>query len=507
VKSPRAKQRLLLCLLAFITFFIWFSPALKDDLGYYGGDSAQYIIVAQSVVKGEGLRAINYPATPLWTKAPLFPLMLVPIIYFFGVNLYLLHLFIILLSCLLVVLIYIYFSSFLDNKQSLLLAGIIGFNYFFFITTSRILTEIPFTILVILSFIYLERYKKRESVFNKYLILFSLSFISAYFVRYIGIVIYLSSVIYILFTSKGTLKIRLGKIAIFSLVFFVFVLGWGLRNHFLGNPAYISSYSSQFFLIDPYDPQKGNIDLYLLLKRILINISYYYPVFIGKLLFPFVKVRFILDAVAIFIFIGLLMKVKNRLSAVDIFFTIYFLFIISWPNKDFFRYLMPVYFIILYYFYFFLESILKIFCPRRVRTTCILLFLSFILINNSIFTYKKIHSKPPTSHHPFIKNFLSLHNWLNNNIKDKSAIVVSRKASITYFYTGLQSFCFPFINNPDLIWKKIKDTKARYLLVDEFSLETKRYLLPFFSKYSENLELVYRKGNSAVFRIKHHSSF
>ena len=64
-----------------------------------GGDSAQYIILGESLSQGKGLRMVNYPGEPFsFYYPPVFSLLLSPIIYFFGRNFYLMHLLVALLG-------------------------------------------------------------------------------------------------------------------------------------------------------------------------------------------------------------------------------------------------------------------------------------------------------------------------------------------------------------------------------------------------------------------------
>ena len=38
---------------------------IRDEFFDFGGDSAQYIIIAESVVSGLGFKLINYPGAPI----------------------------------------------------------------------------------------------------------------------------------------------------------------------------------------------------------------------------------------------------------------------------------------------------------------------------------------------------------------------------------------------------------------------------------------------------------
>jgi len=60
-EKKKLKYEYVVYILLGVIFFFWFSPVLKDQLGEYGGDSAQYIILAQSLLEGEGVSDDQLP--------------------------------------------------------------------------------------------------------------------------------------------------------------------------------------------------------------------------------------------------------------------------------------------------------------------------------------------------------------------------------------------------------------------------------------------------------------
>jgi hypothetical protein len=80
-------------------------------------------------------------------------------------------------------------------------------------------------------------------------------------------------------------------------------------------------------------------------------------------------------------------------------------------------------------------------------------------------------------------------------------VVVSRKPTITYFYTHHKSIIYPFTLNPEEIWNDITKNNAKYIIVDEFSRETRLYLLSFIHEYSYKLQSIYKIGNTELFEV------
>ena len=91
--------------------------------------------------------------------------------------------------------------------------------------------------------------------------------------------------------------------------------------------------------------------------------------------------------------------------------------------------------------------------------------------------------------YPQEPNFVVLHQWIKPNLPP-GGIIISRKPTITYFYTGHKALVYPYTTEPDEIWQEIGKHNAQYLLVDEFSRETYYYLSPFLYKYKNKLALL-----------------
>lgn len=100
---------------------------------------------------------------------------------------------------------------------------------------------------------------------------------------------------------------------------------------------------------------------------------------------------------------------------------------------------------------------------------------------------------------PF-KNFVSLHIWIERNLPGQE-LIISRKPTVTYFFTNHKSMGYPFALSPDEVWQALSKHNAKYIIVDEFSKETYYYLSPFLYKYKNRLTLLYRIGDTGLFKI------
>jgi len=439
---------------------------------------------------------INYPDKIPCTYYPfLFPLILLGPIYFFGVNFIILHLLMLIFSLVYLISTFRVLRIFTSEKTALILLGFVGFSLVVFDQTFKIMTEIPFSIFTLCALIHLERYCRDERVATQNLFFLSLYSLLAYFTRHIGITLYATGVVFIFLASgPHNWRLRLKKVLSFSCLFLIPFLLWNLRAHLIHSRIGGMSHSSQFFLIDPAYPARGALNLYWFMVRFAHN-SQHYVSQLGKQLVPYVRNTCWLTALGASVFAGCLLKIRKQLRGYDLFFVVYLCAILLWPFQEGARFLLPIFFIAVYYFYFLLKSL---FANKESLVRLVLIgHLVFFVGYNFYATRKYVH----TAHHPLIENFLSLHEYLKENT-ESDALVCSVKPSVTYLYAKRRAFIYPLTKNPQFIWQALRMQGARYLLVDEFSYSTMDYLPAFLAAYSSKLELVYKKGESAVFEIK-----
>ena len=192
---------------------------------------------------------------------------------------------------------------------------------------------------------------------------------------------------------------------------------------------------------------------------------------------------------------------KNKYCTFQYYFLIYFLFL-SLANHRItgggIRYLVPILpFVFFYFFVTLRELFLFIFKKKHVY------FFFSIMILDLVFNLSLLHLRRPSygTLPPSWRNFIAIHRWINENIEDKKSIIVSRKYTFTSFFTGHKSIIYPYTFDVERIKEEIKKYKAKYIIIDSFSWQTKVYLLPFIYKYRKNLKLLYRIGNTGIVEV------
>ena len=490
-------------LFIFLTLVFWTVVLRCIPLEFYdlGGDSAQYIFLGESLTQGKFLRMINYPGEPFSFYYPaVFPLLLFPIIYFLGRNFYLMHLVAALLGYLSLFFFYLIFKNYAGKKIAFFSVILLGLNWtFLYYCANYILSDIPYLFFSSFAFFMATRYIEKPSFLNKQGFLLILGLILSYFTRYIGLTLFLGLLVSLALMNKQD---RLKKIFFLAGGFLSVWLLWEFFKYLNPNPVNLASHAKQLFLVDPYAPYKGSLfahPLYFIL-RFSEGANYFYNlldnVFFAKQILP---AGLIAGLTLVVLFLGLWVKFREDKGCIfHYYFIIYLLSIIFWPFKEGLRFILPILPFILFYFLIGLKKIISYISKKAALAHLSSIFFVFFIFNLLSLPVVFKYSSEPLP--PALKDFVSLHQIIKENVP-KEGLILSRKPTITYFYTKHKAVCYPFTLNPEEIRDTILRNRIKYIIVDEFSLETALYLVPFLYKYKDRLKLLHRIGNSSIIEV------
>ena len=490
-----AVNKITIFLLISFVYWLEFFVFISGDYISLGGDSYQYIILARSLAHGIGYRAVNYPSVPFFSHyPPLFPSFLVPAV-FLGNSFLHFKIAVALAGFAAVGIIFLFFSRTMKLSQAAAISLLVVTNpYFLHYALSDILSDVPFLAFSFAAIFFTYLYLKDRRVFTSYGILTVLFLSAAFFIRYIGIVLIISMMLSIFFYAKDSKYKKLifvgAPAACFIFMWLLIVL---LYPH--------SSLSrAGIFGLNPYSASSGTIfqHPFLFLRRLGNNLFYYLDMF-TQLILP-LKVKMLsfgqkLLKFLIFILVagGIVLNRKEKTHFLNSYFLLYLAVIVFWPYQEGVRFLIPI--IPLIYAY------LIIFTSKYVKS------LSFKVILLVLLLFTNTASLPAARPLSFgklpsaLRNFFMINVWAKDNLLSP-AVIVSRKPRITYFYSGHKSVAYPFLNEPDVIWRFFRKYNAKYLIVDNFSRETHMYIAPFLQRYRARLKLIYRIGNTGLFKIE-----
>ena len=186
---------------------LYFS-SLSPYLGEYGDNG--FILSAANSLAQDGSYTYSYMpySIPVLHYPPVFPLLLMPLIFLFGYNIIILKLIPLILGLFSILIFYSLIKQFTDKKTTFIITLIVALNPLILMFSHSLLTEIPYLFFSLLALYYINKYDKS----SKYFILALLFLLLSYFTRAIGISLIVATGL--LFFTKREYKKLIGIISI-----------------------------------------------------------------------------------------------------------------------------------------------------------------------------------------------------------------------------------------------------------------------------------------------------
>lgn len=469
--------------------------SLNPHIGEYGDNA--FVLSAANSLAQDGSYTYSYMpySIPVIHYTPIFPLLLMPLIFLFGYNIILLKLIPLILGLLSILIFYSLIKQFTDKKTTLIITLIVALNPLILIFSHSLLTEIPYLFFSLLALYYINKYDKS----SKYLILASLFLLLSYFTRAMGLSLIVATGL--LFLTKKKFK---ELITIMSIVILPVIL-WIIRSTIvktkfsLGESAFIlfndstnSIYSSGLpytsfwhFITNVF----SNIYSYLG-PAILTDINKVSGLSFGKLSLILALFGLILWSITLF---GVIKSYFKHRSILEYYFIVYLAIVMLW-NWQSIRFLIPIIPLILYYFVIGLKSI-KI--NKKIFHIIIIFILAVSLIG-SVFEVTRQHKDPYYGED--WEDLYQMGLWVKENIPENS-ILLSRKPAMVYLWSGEQTFGYPYNSKT---YQFIIDNKINYIILDSFKWTetTKNFLKPVIEQNKEDFKLIHQIGETKLYKFK-----
>lgn len=492
------KRIFLFSFLIAILFLFYLFP-ISDNLGHWGGDSARYILLAQAIAEGKGYRIIYEPGEPkaLYYHFML-PLILAPFIKIWGINFIILRSVIAFIASLSVILIYLLLKN--DDKDIALRTSLIfSVSTMWLLYAGLILTEVPYTFFSLLSLIFFAKYLKSKSNFNISGILTSLFLIFALFTRFIAITILFGFFLFLFLERK---KYKFSKIYLPLITMLLVYILWEIRTYLSESKLFYHFYS--LYWKDPYNISLGQAGLFDFAKRWFINIWYYFNYIFSPLFVSLERLRFINIVLLLPLLYILFYRIKRgSFKFYDFYYLSYFILIPFWYWRNV-RFFLPFSFFTLFYFFLGLKYLLQKLPANTGRYLVSLLFFFFMTINvwdsinYGIILRYRAYQLPKS-----LQDFLKLNHWIRDNIAEKTALIISRKPTLTALYTGNPSLVYPYHEEIWLVKKFIFEQRAKYIILDNFSKESINYLHPVIHYYNDDFSLLKTEGSCSLYKVNY----
>lgn len=494
-----------------------FNLLLFDPKLFTGGDNAVYITLAESIVSGKGYRNISHPSEPLHTQYPFgLPLLLVPILHFFGHNYILMKFLIILMGIGSVYFLWKLLLKVSTPMVTLCVVFLVAINPDIISFSHWILSEIPCLFFTILGIFCFEKSLQGERGNIKYLILSALACSYAYFIRPPGMALFIAGFAILL------LRRKFRHMLIFSGVVLLCITPWLLRNIKIG--ALLGQSQNILLMRSVYDIESGTLTLPELLARSLANVKIYFLNIIPATTFYLLSMaRFSAIYYYLFAFLtlfptiyGFFYQVLKKFTFIHFYLVLYFIIILPWHEYvSSIRYFLPV---LPFFFYFFCLGLIKLNEKITTMKRPVFLFISTIfIICIYIFYITKETPSSLVNLAGYLKGdrdrgystdwvrFYQAADWLRMNTS-KQSIVISRKPELLYLRAKRKGMSYPFASNREKVKSYIFNNNADYIVVDRFywTGTTVRYLIPVINENLDKFEVVYVTSppETYVLRIK-----
>jgi len=459
----------------------------------WGDDFAQYIHQAINIYNGTSQLQTGYIYNPQFMMGPPaypsgFPLLLVPVYALFGNSIYHFDLYMSLFLFTTSLLMFYFFQKHFSALISGLIVLVFIYNPWTLNFKTEIMSEFPFTLLLLISVLLYQRVKPESYIQSFILALLSGLLIS---IRNIGLVFFVAILMdWVLRciqnrSLKNNLRMLIPAAIImgFGFITYLLICRWILPCTQHGIFSYGYSYNpgpSQHYILN-------NIYYNLAVLR-----SYFEPwndqwsfisVLCGTMIFSFIV-------------LGAIKKMSGRLDFIDILVIFYFIAIIAYPISNAgFRFLFPL---APFLFYYAIEGIQCINIKFRVGPPTVALIITFCIF----FSYQKgwsdlFQSRNKQLGGPQDPNSSAAFDFIVHNTSESARFCFLKPRALS-LYTGRSAMSNRPLQNLADIHQSFLDNIIQYVLIDsdisDDSLKT------YVRKKGNELTKIWNNSNFQLYR-------
>lgn len=235
-------------------------------------DSAVYVLLAEALASGRGYTNISYVGDPSNVQyPPFFPLILTPVVYFFGRNFLLMKVVVLLFAFASLLFTYLFIERRAGEKKALLITAVLGISPTFFVYSHEVMSEIAYLCFSLLTLHFLRRYNRERRWLTSSGASAVIFIILAYFTRSIGLSLLLAApVSLLLLKPAGKLQYRLLAATVFAVFCALPILAWTVRSSTLAwsaNPSLVREqlgskplYTDYFFAKNEFAADDGMVE-------------------------------------------------------------------------------------------------------------------------------------------------------------------------------------------------------------------------------------------------------
>ncbi|WP_420447997.1 hypothetical protein [Candidatus Palauibacter sp.] len=471
-----------------------FEPTL-----FPGGDNAGYLILGDALRNGEGYRDLYLPGTPLHARyPPLLPLMLAGLGWVGGV-------FVAKFAMLIVTTMTVWATahfgrSWVGSGPALAASGILAVNPTLLEYGHYILSEAPFVLLIVAALWLSQRGDGRGAIYAMG------AAAAAFATRTAGMTVLMALPLAWLLARQYRRAAWTMLVAVGALAAWALYQRWAAADQ----PGYLSV----LLLVDPYSPEAGAVSFAGLIERAAENCwAYVSRVLPAILLGPGGGPgagRIILGLLAgSAALLGWANLARNRLGTAEIFTLLYAGLIALWPSvwTDQ-RFLLPLLPVILLLALSALWRLPLRTSGRWLRPAVPVVVALFGItwaataIPGRVACIASYRAGRPCEV-PASARLYAAARWARENTPP-DAVIANRKPRLFYWYSRRRGDVYPFSADAATVMRGLDAMGASYVVVDQVSGTTGRYLIPAIQSAPSRFELIYEGGEpvTAILRLR-----
>ena len=472
------------------------------------GDNTEFITLARSMAAGEGLVHINSPDPQPATKYPFaFPLLLAPFEWLFPgdwvpMKVWVLVLFAAGMAVLYqlvkekagalpalatVVLSLAAGKSYLTHGPDGIVYGPLLLHY-----SHQVMSEAPYLTFSLLALWLVERGIAREGIKgNGWLIGGFFCALWAYYIRTAGITLVAAIIVYLL------LRRDFRRGLVFAAAAFICWLPWTLRNRAVGGGGV---YIKQLFMVNPYHPERGLLDLGGFVERFFGQLGLYLTRELPNTLVPYFTEAETLFHPASLLLIGLavaatVLCIKRGDHQLLLIYAAFFVGVVllwPWPGD---RFLVPIVPVLVF---------LQVWVVLQLRDALVARgggagdagkYLVWVLLLIYVLPLpggaKRLADYSQADYPPQWSRYYQAGQWLKAN-SPEDAVVLCRKGYWMYIISGRRCVGFPFAA-PDEVLAHMERENVDYVVLESLGFpQTVQHLVPAVNEYRDRFEALWQ---------------
>jgi len=466
-------------ILLLITIAIFDAATIRQG-HIWADDFAMYIHHAQNIVEGRPYAQTGYLFTPTALVGPrmyppVFPLLLAPVVRFFGLNLIPMKFEQVIFFVLALMVICLYWQRELGREYTLALAAILGFSPHLWIAKDNVLSDLPFLLFFYVAAIFVQRSPQDGRTHWLWAILIGIALYLAIGTRTAGIALLAGLVLYDLLKYRTITRITVVALSTCAALLL-------LQSYFIG-----SGFGS---CNGTYHATLGTVGAHLIS----------YPRTLAGFCVASTQTASsfcLLGAVSLLTLAGLFYQYKRGFTIVEAFLVPYAAIVILWPFSPGIRLVFPVIPWIVFLALTGLRGLTEKFAPRHVSgAVC-----AFVLLISVPFVTAYRHTD-----FGLIRENTGLpeFNQLCQEVRDRTApqdVLIYFRARALALYTSRTASAYNYQGTDDELWQYARNVHATHLITTNAFDEDHGFLARYAETHSSNPELAYQNANFKLYRI------